>query len=253
MNKLSSSKNTPILLAATLVLALLFAVYYYLVLPKKDEVSLKESNVATLQANISSLQAQIAQAEQDQKPNTTIDYYALRKKVPQSRAVDQLLLNIEEIEYVARTRVQSIGFNNYDSLVSASGLQDPNYVPPVENTDPNAQPADQTQTDQTQTDGQTADQQQNQNGEVIVTPVSTITPDQLPAELKMLTLSISVEAKDYDSLLTFIREIEKLERVVRVDTISYTLPGEEATYNPETSKIVTATIQVTTFYYEGEQ
>ena len=252
MNKLSSGKNTPILLATVLVLALLFAVYYYLVMPKKDEVAVKESNVAAIQANITSLQAQIALAEQEQKPNTTIDYYALRKKVPQSRAVDQLLLNIEEIEYVARARVQSIGFNNYDSLVSASGLQDPNYVPPVENTDPNAQTGETTDGNTENTDGST-EQQPSENGEVIATPVSTITPDQLPAELKMLTLSISVEAKNYESLLTFIREIEKLERVVRVDTISYSLPGEESTYNPETSKIVSATIQVTTFYYEGDQ
>ena len=85
----------------------------------------------------------------------------------------------------------------------------------------------------------------------VLLTVSTILPEQLPAELKMLTLSIAVEAPDYDALLTFIREVEGLERVVRVDMISYSLIGEEAEFSEEVSKIVSASIQVTTFYYEG--
>ena len=85
------------------------------------------------------------------------------------------------------------------------------------------------------------------------TPVSTISPDQLPAELKMLTLNINVDAPDYESLLRFILEVESLERVVRVDTISYTLPTEQDRLSADFSELVNATIQVTTFYYEGEQ
>ena len=250
MNKVSSGKNSTVLLLSALVIALLFAVYYYLVLPKKDEVDAKESSVASLQASAASLREQIAFV-QNANTTSTVDVFALRKKVPNNRAVDQLLLNIEQMEFVAGTRINSIGFNNYDSLVSASGLTDPNYVPPAEGqtTDPNQSTDPNAQTDPTAT----ADPNASADSVSEALPVSTISSEQLPAELKMLTLAISVEAPTYDSLLTFIREVEQLERVVRVDTISYSLNGEEAFFNEESTEIVSASIQVTTFYYEGEE
>ena len=253
MNKLSSGKNSTVLLLVALVLALLFAVYYYFVMPKKEEVAAKESSITTLQASATSLHEQIALVQNTKTPST-VDVFTLRKKVPNSRAVDQLLLNIEQMEFVAGTRVNSIGFNNYDSLVSSSGLTDPNYVPPTEGettessetTDPNAQTEE-----SSDPNGQT-DANANNDSNPETLPVSTITPEQLPAELKMLTLAIAVEAPTYDSLLLFIRELEQLERVVRVDTISYSLNGEDAEFSEESSEIVSASIQVTTFYYEGE-
>ena len=250
MNKQSSGKSSTVLLLSALVIALLFAVYYYLVLPKKDEVVAKESSVASLQASAASLREKIA-IEKNSNTISTVDVFTLRKKVPSNRAVDQLLLNIEQIEFVAGTRINSIGFNNYDSLVSSSGLTDPNYVPPKagETTDSNQTTSQNAQNDaNTQTEQNTST---NPSSEAL--PVSTIASDQLPTELKMLTLAISVEAPTYDALLKFIREVEQLERVVRVDTISYSLNGEEAEFSEELSPIVSASIQVTTFYYEGEQ
>ena len=254
MNKLSSGKNSTVLLLVALVLALLFAVYYYVVMPKKEGVSAKESSITTLQATATSLHEQIALAKNTKAPST-VDVFTLRKKVPNSRAVDQLLLNIEQMEFVAGTRINSIGFNNYDSLVSSSGLTDPNYVPPAEGettesseiTDPNVQ------TEASTDPNAQTNANENAESNLEVLPVSTIAPEQLPTELKMLTLAIAVEAPTYDSLLLFIRELEQLERVVRVDMIDYSLAGEEAVFGEDSTSIVSANIQVTTFYYEGEQ
>lgn len=252
----SSSKSSQTLLLVALIAALLFGAYYYLVLPKKDEVAAKESSVASLQSQVNSLKQQIevAKAEHSSK---TVDVYALRKKVPDSRAVDKLLLDLEQIEFVADARINSISFNNYDSLVNSSGLTDPNANAEQNNQsgNNNNQSGDNAQSsDNAQSDGSTnnSSEQQN-NNEAVQTPVSTISPDQLPAALKMLTLGLAVEAPTYEDLLSFIKEIEKLDRVVRVDTISYSLNGEESVYNPEVSDIVSANIQVTTFYYEGDQ
>ena len=245
MNKASSGKTTQLLLIIVLVAALLFAFYYYLVLPKKDERASAESKVSSLKDDVAKTKIAVKLLEAGQKAQA-IDVYALRKKVPQTRAVDQLLLNIEQMEFVVGARIESISFNNYDSLVSSSPLQDPNQVVTEEGenkdaTNTNAA-ADATNTVATaEASPDTA------------TPVSTISPDQLPAELKMLTLNISVEAPNYESLLRFILEVESLERVVRVDTISYTLPTEQDQLSADFSELVNATIQVTTFYYEGEQ
>ena len=247
MNKVSSGKTSQLLIVIVLAATLLFGFYYYLVIPKKDERASAESKVSSLNQDIAAVKTSISLLE-GASTTQTVDIFALRKKVPQTRAVDQLLLNIEQMEFVVGARVESISFNNYDSLVSSSPLQDPNQVATED-----AQTTDGTTTTtnaSTDAAAQTATAEASADA---ATPVSTISPDQLPAELKMLTLNITVDTPDYESLLRFIREVESLERVVRVDTISYSLPTEQDRLSADFSELVNATIQVTTFYYEGEQ
>ena len=57
--KLSSSKNSGTILFAVLVAVLLFAVYYYIVLPKQEEVDMLESSVNSLRGEDSTLNEQI--------------------------------------------------------------------------------------------------------------------------------------------------------------------------------------------------
>lgn len=243
MNQLSGGKNSGVLLILALVLALLFAVYYYVVLPKTDEVSAMESSVSTLQSEVSTLQESIALVK-DEQNQTSVNTFALRKKVPQDRDMMDLLLNIEEVEFVADSRIVSINFNNYDTLVAESALQDPNQVEAVEGE----QPAEQSSEEATeQAEGEATDVSEQ------APPVSSIARETLPAALKMVTFSIDVESPNAAQLEVFIKELETLERIMRVDTIQYSLPGEENEFAEDRSDIVNATIQVTTFYYEGNK
>ncbi len=238
--KLSSSKNSGPILIASLVAVLLFAVYYYIVLPKQDEADMIDSSVDSLHSEISILNEQIASIQEEQSSENSNEF-ALRKKVPASREIDELLLNIEEIEYVSGSRIESISFNNYDSLVSASGLTDPNAVTATEeNAEGQTEASEEQATDTT---SETEEQ-------VTATPVSTIAVESLPANLKLVTFEVGVESSNYEKLQQFIKEIEEIERVMHIDTIEYALPGEENTYAENASDIVSATIQVTTFYYE---
>ena len=235
--KLSSSKNSGPILIAVLVAALLFAVYYYIVLPKQEEADMLESSVNSLRSEDSTLNEQIVSIQEEQSRESSNEF-ALRKKVPDNREIDELLLNIEEIEYVSGSRIQSISFNNYDSLVSASTLTDPNAVT---ETEENAE--GQTEASEEQTTDTTTEQ-------VTTTPVSTIAVETLPPNLKLITFNVDVESPNHDKLKQFIKEIERLERVMHIDTVGYNLPGEENTFAEDASDIVAATIQVTTFYYE---
>lgn len=61
--QLSSGKNSGPLLVTALVLVILFAVYYYVVLPKQDEAEIKQSTVDTLNSEISTMKEQIALIE----------------------------------------------------------------------------------------------------------------------------------------------------------------------------------------------
>ena len=232
MNSISSSKNGTLLIVIALAMALLFAMYYYIVKPKQDEEQMIRSEINSLHTEIAVLEETIA-TDQSQQSETNANEFALRKKVPDNREIDELILSIEEIQYVTDSRIQSIEFNNYDALVSSSGLQDPLSA--------------------SETEEGTATESADQTEDVEVSeelPVSTIAVETLPPSLKLVTFNINVAAPNDVNLLQFIEEIEKKERVMRIDIIDFVLPGEEDQFTEETSEIVTANIQVTTFYYE---
>lgn len=225
MKLFSGNKNSSLLLVIALLAALLFAFYYYVVLPKKEELNSTQNTISSTRTEIRSMQEQIAKLENEQAIETNI--FSLRKRLPQSREIDQLLLNIEEIEYVSGTRVLNINFNNYDSLVSESMKQE--QTAPEENT-----------------------KGEEEEGEEKETPISSIDISTLPSELKLITFVLDVEAPDYNSLLTFIEEIENLERIMHIDALNFELPGEESVIQNE-EETVTVSVQVTTFYHEGTE
>ena len=239
--KLSSSKNSGPILIIILVGVLLFAIYYYVLLPKQDEADMMESSVNSLRSEISTLNGQIASIKEGQS-NKSSNEFSLRKKLPDNREIDELLLNIEEIEYVSGSRIQSVNFNNYDSLVSASSLTDPKAVTETEENAEGQMKENEEQIAETATT--------SENEEPVTTPVSTIAVESLPPNLKLISFNVDVESPNHDKLKQFIKEIERLERVMHIDTVGYNLPGEENTFAEDATDIVGASIQVTTFYYE---
>ena len=235
--KLSSNKNTSVILLVVLVAVLLFAVYYYIVLPKQDNKNSLEGSISSLQSEITALEEQMVLLEESTSGEVS-NVYEIRQKLPQSREIDQLLLNLEEIEYVTETRITSIGFNSYDALVSESAI-----VPvPEEGTD--TQEAETTETEEV-VEGE-------ETGETVETPVSEIAAEIIPPELKLITFNLAIEASVYENIQQFIEEIENLKRIMHIDSISYTLPGEEGEFLEEGTETLSASVQVTTFYYEGE-
>ena len=229
MNSVSSSKNTTILLVIALAMALLFAVYYYVVKPKQDDAESVSREVTTLKAEISSLEENLV-TFREQQSQTNINEFALRKKVPATRAIDTLILSMEEIEYVTGSRILSMDFNNYDEQVSTSGLEDPNAI---------------TETKELET---TEETQNNEQSEAL--PVSTIAVENLPPSLKLITFNINVMSPNNENLQQFIKEVEKIERVMHIDTIDFSLPVEENIFLEDATDVVFADVQVTTFYYE---
>lgn len=241
MNSFSSSKNGTLLLVIALAMALLFAVYYYVVKPKQDEEQAINSEMTNIKTEITALEQTIA-AHHSQLSQSSTNEFALRKKVPANREIDALILSIEEIEYLTGSRIQSIDFNNYDALVSSSGLQDPMAGSETEEgqaTEDGSEPVEQTESNETEATDVPEE-----------LPVSTIAVESLPPSLKLVTFNINVSSPNDVSLLQFIKEIEMKDRVMRIDIIDFALPGEEEQFTEDTSEVVTANIQITTFYYE---
>lgn len=241
MNKLSNNRSS-IILVAIIIFLLLFALYYYVVLPKQQERDRLEQSVNAVQAEVTALQENINLLVNEQQYEET-NMYAMRQKLPMNRMMQQLLLDIEEIEYVSDSKVLAISFNNYDSLVNASNLQDPNVVQPAteaavagevaqgdESIENIEEPADVTET----------------------VPVSSVARETLPQELKMVTFNMNIEAPDRENIEDFVKELEGLERAMRIDSISYRLMGESDQLEEQLYDLTTAVVQVTTFFYEGE-
>lgn len=231
MMKLTSGKNSSTLLLIALVAALLFALYYYILLPKKEEAASLESSILSTRSEIESIQQQIEELNASKNAeNATL--FELRKKVPATRNLDDIVLKIEETQYVTGTKILSIHFNNYDELVSSSQLESPN-VPTEEGEN-----------------GEDATTEAEDSEE---TPVSPIAKENLPSELKLITFEVRVESPDFNHLVNFIKEIEKIKRIMHIDAINFSLPGEENEFDENSEDSITATVKVTTFYYEGEE
>ena len=236
MNSISSSKNGTLLLVIALAMALLFAIYYYVVKPKQDEAQAIRSEMNYLKEEILTLEQNLV-AVQSPQSSTDVNEFTLRKKVPDNRALDSLILSIEEIEFVTGSRIQSVEFNNYDILVSESGFQDPTASAETE-TEEGTKPTT------------PATEETGDGIETSELPVSTIAVETLPPSLKLVTFNVNVASPNDVRLQQFIKEIEKLERVMHIDTIDFSLPGEEDAFAEDATDVVTASIQITTFYYE---
>lgn len=240
---MTSSKNSTILILTAFIAAILFALYYYIVTPKLEEVDAKESSISSLQQEISTIQKQITLIEENSKSASTSNL-TLRKKVPQTRAVNEVIRNIEEIEAVTGTRVEAMDFNNYDSLVLDSTLTDPNLANSEEQVD--------LKQSGNEAEKQSAENDETSEGKDKI-PTATLNKDSLPKELKLVTFTIDVVALDNNTMVEFIKEIEKIDRVMKIDAIDFTLTGEEEKFQEDADTTLQSTLQVTTFYYEGQQ
>ncbi|MEY2364738.1 hypothetical protein R6U76_05900 [Lysinibacillus capsici] len=230
MNKLTSSKNSSMILVLALIGAILFALYYYLLSPKLDEVNEKESNVLQVQQELASVKEQLAQLDKEQG-QPTINILALRQKLPVTRAVEKIILDLAEIEEVTGTRVLSLTVQGEDGTVTPSDVSnDLNMLEQAE-----------------------AEVNGDQENKETTTPIASLSKDSLPTNLKLVTFILEVGALDFNSLESFLQEVEQLERIMKTDKIEFKLPGEQAQLEKDADLTLKATVQVTTFYYEEQQ
>ncbi|AVK83328.1 hypothetical protein C3943_06985 [Lysinibacillus sp. B2A1] len=229
MTKYLNSKKSGILLLVLLIASLLFALYYYVILPKKDEVRAKEASIQSLQTEIKSLEQSLTSFD-EQLEVPMQETLEMQKKVPSARAVEQVLRDMVEIEEVTGTRMESLTFNNYDEPVANANVDQTNTVAEAEAK---------------------VNEENQENTET--PPVSTIAQENIPPELKLVTFTFDIGALTFDSMVTFLKEVEKLERVMKIDTINMTIPGEQEKLDKEADHTIKATVQITTFYYEGQE
>lgn len=265
MSDFFQEKRKIVLFIGIILFLLLGLLYFYLLMPLKDDANAAEQNVKQLETEVKALENRLNQNESDQPKNTA----KLEKKMPLSRQLDELILSLQEIEMVSGSQIASINFNNYDGgLTEADGTYNNNETTDgtdeatADDTNNNDELTDSkddptmNETVKNQSDEQTiADENSEDNGsdtndENEQATNETVT--NLPTNVKLITINLSVASPDFEHFQLFLQELEKLERITRVDTLTFTKPAErELLYEKDGSQAVTADVQITTFYYNG--
>ncbi|WAA08876.1 hypothetical protein [Fervidibacillus albus] len=230
MNELLGEKKKVALFLIIILFLILGLLYVYVLLPVKNEVEQKESSFRQLESEVLMLQTELNQQEDLDLANT----FFLEKTLPRSRAIDELVLDLQQIEYVSNSRIEAIDFSNYDGSFSDLDLPE-TFEESEQGTD------------------ETADSENNSTNIDDDAANSAVTyTNTLPENVKFITLQLSVTSPDFDHFFTFLEEVEKLERVVNVDQLTFSKPGEQELLSDEPdAEFIRTDMQLTTFYYDS--
>ncbi|WP_419956033.1 pilus assembly protein PilO [Neobacillus niacini] len=225
MNIRLSKIDKIILLAGILLLGLLIVFAQFLKLtPLKSDVSMKQQSLETEQKLLDI----VTQKKADDTIKVVEDTRELQKKVPVKPLLEQLILDLEKAETVSKSVISNMSFSKDADVVIATAET------PTERSNGTSQGTG--TTIQTNVDS----------------PQVAATPDQAtepPATngLKKLSVSLSVESPTYEDLEKFIQTLETLERIVVVESISYS-GGEEITSHEQEVAPLTYSLTVSAYY-----
>ncbi|KFL44432.1 hypothetical protein CH76_01075 [Lysinibacillus sp. BF-4] len=220
---MASSQRNTVILVALLTIALLGALYYYVVLPKTERVASLQSTITTLTATRDTALADIAAFDAKDLDAGTLA--RLQKQVPKERGVEYILRDLEDIEMLTRSRIENISFSEYDEpmLERKLGL---------------------TETTEEELAAQLANETVEEEE-----PLYNAALAEAPEGLQIITYQVELLTPDYKTLRTFIREVEGLERIIKIDVVQLSQPGEEVKFAEVVDYTVSASLQLTTFFY----
>lgn len=225
---LNESKSLAVLLGIVVIL-LLGAFYYYFIYPKVETEKQTEQAISQLQIELATLEQHVAVLGAVDTGN--VNDFELRKKLPAQRDLDNLLRTIHEIEVMSESKIVRMTFNNYDEEAA--------------------------QAESLKSKEETVEEEVNQSEssttkEVVEEekPVTPINIEALPKELKLMSLELEIQVLDEAHLMTFLQELEAVERIVRIDGVEFLAPGEVELTQLDPDKQIAVKVQLTTFYAE---
>ncbi|MBS8265076.1 hypothetical protein DYI25_11540 [Mesobacillus boroniphilus] len=220
MNLQLEKKHTMILtLMALLAILIYIGVYFLYISPLKDSLALKESQLKSEQQLSETLETRLSTASATDFSSTV----ELQKMLPVDPMTEQLVLDLEKAEVISNSYITSMEFNNDGQGVSEAQ--------PAHGEQP---AVDSTSTENQGTESVTAEENQNT----------------MPEGIAKNSVTVKVESASYFELEKFIATLEKLQRVVMVESISFTGPEEINSLSDE-EKMIAMTLTINTFYLSG--
>jgi len=211
-------KHWQVLLGASLGLLLVGLFIYLLLLKPADQ---RIELLAIQNENID----MVEETQEEDVSISSTQIALLSQKVPLERDEESIILDLEKSALASDTRLESIVFE-YDILL--------NEVPQEFESE-----------DAGQGDDETVDPEgENQ-------PLDPVLSIPVPAGLQSILVELSIQSKDYESMLLFIREMEKLNRVYTIETFAFTGFYEDEERVGPMEKMLTYSIQLVTYYAQG--
>lgn len=206
-----------------LVFAIIFGgalVYSYIGIyrPLINAVVKTQSSVTTITKEISSIKTTQTTDTTELLTNTA----QLQKKLPVAELADQFVLQLEKVEVASGSRIISIAFNKEDQTDTTNSTAEQNIAA----------------AEQAHQKAQTAMDLTKDNNSTQTTQTT------IPAGVKKLTVTMSVESPSYVELETFIKELEELPRITKVESLAFTGVAEDTTSN-----VLTYSVVASTYYY----
>lgn len=234
-------KHLIVLLAAALLLGLLyFGAYFLFLKPVKQEIS-------TLETSKNMLNAQVAALEENPSTETKAPVHSveLQRKVPVSPMVEQIVLDLERAETISNSKIESITFAE-----SENALLPPPAEP--EKTQPeaadNETPVGQTESPEVPDSAETAPVQP-ENAQAAA-PAAELPA--APEGLKRILITLEVTSGNYFDMEAFIAELETQQRVAKVDLLTFN-GAKELTSLDQEAEPLKYSLQVSAFYMDTLQ
>lgn len=222
MRKEISWKRVGIIFLSLLLPTLLVIIGYYLWLqPLQNQLVMVQQELQNEEKLLS-----IVQQKQDEQETTVIGKTTqLQGKVPVAPLVDQFLLDLQKAEVLSDSFIISYGVTtqeeNFANKVAEGEATKPKSV---EIQNPLDESKEQDQPAQVQSE----------------LPV--------PEGVSKLTVNLSVTSPNYTQMEQFLNRIEKMKRIVNIDSLSFTGKPETIVLNEQQKPEMNYTVQVSTFY-----
>ncbi len=217
-----SSRKTLGLILFLIELSFLAAVFYAYVKmyqPLVEDTKKIQSSIADVTAEISTLDVS-KQVDTEELVTNTAN---LQKKLPVAELTDQFVIMLEKVELASGSRIMSIAFNQEDNEEDTANTEED-----IQSLTENAQQFKEDVQNLTEDNGTETEQK----------AVS------MPAGIKKLSVTLSVESPSYAELERFIKELEELPRITKVESLSFSGIAEG-----DTSNVLTYSVVASTYYY----
>lgn len=220
MNLQLEKKHIMVLISfVSFSILLYFGAYFLYISPMKDSLALKESQLKTEQQLSKTLETRLATASSSDF-NSTIE---LQKSLPVDPMTEQLVLDLEKAEVVSNSYITAMEFSKDGQVVNreqslSNELDTTESVNAVQGTE-------------------TVSEVESQ-------------PIQMPNGVSKTSVMVTVESASYFELEKFIETLEELQRIVMVESISFTGPDEILSLSDEESKIIMK-LTLNAFYLSG--
>ena len=217
------SKKEIIILIITvaLLVATILGSYFLYLSPKKEKLNTYESQLKTEKQLLDSLQA-----KQPTDIPTVESIAALQKKVPVKQQLELLILELEKAEVISDSLISNMSFSEAEIATPAP------VTPPAQEQTESGEKAQEQPTDSTKTD-----------------PNAEATPEvkPIPTGIKKLTVTLSVTSPSYIEFMKFIDTLENLNRLVVVESVSFT-GGSELTKLEDKQEDLAYSVTFSAFY-----